>query len=287
VTFFDVTSTSCAQAQDTDALQRAIIRRSLGPGGRLVAVGDPGQAIYGFRGAGTDSMALIEREFETIELPLTVSFRCARAVVYAAQQYNGLIEAAPDAVMGTVVKRETPDGLLDEQLVRQLVRQRDGCSLSARRPPETAGQGAVPELQPSDAILCRANAPLISQAYKLIAEGIGCRILGRDIGSQLAALVKKSATTDLPGLLSTLRRDLEALRELEAAEENGSTAADALQDRIECIRVVAFNLPDERRSLTGLLEALRELFADKRGALVTLSSIHKAKGLEWARVFVI
>ena len=45
------------EAQDTNAIQRAILRKIMAAGSRIVAVGDPAQAIYGFRGADSDSMA--------------------------------------------------------------------------------------------------------------------------------------------------------------------------------------------------------------------------------------
>eukprot|EP00966_Prymnesium_polylepis_P026297 606671-Prymnesium_polylepis.1 len=105
------------EAQDVDTVQRAIIRRVLRPGGRLAAVGDPGQAIYGFRGAGTDSLQLLDKAFDAVELPLTVSFRCSRSVVLAARPFMPRIEAAPTAPEGSVSREETADGLLDEELL--------------------------------------------------------------------------------------------------------------------------------------------------------------------------
>jgi len=39
------------EAQDTNPVRRALAKLALRPGGRLIAVGDPRQAIYGFTGA--------------------------------------------------------------------------------------------------------------------------------------------------------------------------------------------------------------------------------------------
>jgi hypothetical protein len=44
---------------------------------------------------------------------------------------------------------------------------------------------------PTDAILCRVNAPNIRLNYRLIGVGIPCRMKGRDIGAGMITLVKK------------------------------------------------------------------------------------------------
>ena len=48
------------EAQDTNAARRGLALQMLRPGGRLIAVGDEHQSIYGFTGADSDAMALIE-----------------------------------------------------------------------------------------------------------------------------------------------------------------------------------------------------------------------------------
>lgn len=88
------------EAQDLNAIQHEIVARLQKSGGidryddlphpspsRLVAVGDPHQAIYGFRGALSDSMSTLARRFSTQTYPLSVSFRCPKAVVREAQRY--------------------------------------------------------------------------------------------------------------------------------------------------------------------------------------------------------
>jgi superfamily I DNA/RNA helicase len=53
---------------------------------RLFFVGDSHQAIYGFRGANSDSMTKIRDRYNCIEMPLSVSFRCSQAVVAEARK---------------------------------------------------------------------------------------------------------------------------------------------------------------------------------------------------------
>ncbi len=76
------------EAQDTNEIQRALLGKMLAPTGRLVAVGDPSQSIYGFRGASSDAMSLLRNEFAMTVLPLSVSYRCSVSVVREAQLYD-------------------------------------------------------------------------------------------------------------------------------------------------------------------------------------------------------
>lgn len=76
------------EAQDTNDIQIEILERSLGHSSRFIAVGDPHQAIYGFRGANSDALDKIATRFSCRTLPLSVSYRCSKAVVAEAQKYE-------------------------------------------------------------------------------------------------------------------------------------------------------------------------------------------------------
>jgi len=78
------------EAQDTNSVQRALLDMALNKllhQGRLIAVGDPHQSIYGFRGADHDAMDALQRDFNMTPLALSVSYRCSQAVVAEAQKY--------------------------------------------------------------------------------------------------------------------------------------------------------------------------------------------------------
>jgi len=242
------------EAQDTNAVRRALIGSAVGPEGRLVAVGDPRQAIYGFTGASHDAIDLIRERWHAIELPLSICYRCARRIVERAQQLVPTIEPAPDAAEGCV---ET---------------------LSVRQ--------AIKRLTANDAVLCRNNAPLVGLAYQLIAEGVPCRVLGRDIGTGLQALVTRLRAGDL----SALNRKLEAYRQREVAkyrerEQEGKVAA--INDRVDCIETIIDHLPEGDLTLVGLADALDRMFSDDTQHRLTLSTVHKAKGREWPQVAIL
>jgi superfamily I DNA/RNA helicase len=84
------------EAQDLSGIQHELLTRMLKPNGRLIAVGDPNQAIYGFRGAHVDGMKKLAEMFSAKELPLSVSYRCSHAVVKEAQRILGQNSAATE-----------------------------------------------------------------------------------------------------------------------------------------------------------------------------------------------
>lgn len=241
------------EAQDTNPVRRALAKLALKIGGRLVAVGDPCQAIYGFTGASRDAIDLIKSEFNARELPLTVCYRCARSVVALAQTVVPHLEAYENAAEGQVS---------DLKLAQ-----------------------ALPHLGAHDAVLCRQTAPLIKLAYTLIGQGVACRVMGRDIGAGLVALVKRAKARGL----DQLEKKLEAYRERETAKftaKGQEQKAEALNDRVESIFTVIRSLNEDRRTVPALLAALEGLFSDANGCL-TLSTVHKAKGKEWNTVAIL
>lgn len=250
------------EAQDTNAARRALARKMLRPGGRLFAVGDPRQAIYGFTGADADSIDLIRREFSATELPLTISYRCAAAIIQEAQQIVNHIEAAPGAEEGLVTTAE-----YDELL-----------------PNRVEGTVFPPALQlgPDDAVLCRKTAPLVKLAFAMIRNGIACHVEGKEIGRGLMALATKWKT---PKSIDSLRARLEDYRETEVEKLNAKgqeTQAEALADRVETLLVLMEGCPD----LACVQAKIDRMFADGAPTL-TLSTVHKSKGREWRRVVVL
>jgi DNA helicase-2/ATP-dependent DNA helicase PcrA len=243
------------EAQDTNPVRRAIARKALRPGGKMVAVGDERQAIYGFTGASHDAMDLIRQEFNCEELPLTVSYRCPKSVGRQAQKLVEYFEVAPGAAEGSVEDLPMAQALKEGFLTSR------------------------------DAILCRQTKPLFQAAFSLIAKGVGCAILGRDIAKGLTDLIKKRKASGLPNLVSKLEAYLQ--REVAKHMEKGEEAkAEAVADRVACVMTVIDNLAEDERTVPGLIRKLEGLFTDGDGVLL-LSTVHKAKGREWPNVAIL
>lgn len=240
------------EAQDLSAIQRRLVRKALrNKGGRLFAIGDARQAIYGWRGADVNSMAMIAEEFGCASLPLTISYRCPKAVVREAQKYCPEIEASETAEEGIVEDR----GLYDPKI-----------------------------FQPGDMVLCRFNAPLVRVAYRLIGGGVPAAIVGRDISGNLAALVKKLGSTTIPGLCNDLREwRTKEIERLKSKDENADTTK--VEDKFEMLHsFIQCAVPKTVQELLGMIE---RLFGDGSPETVNLSTVHKAKGLEADRVFLL
>lgn len=247
------------EAQDANYVRRQMMARMLKPSGRLVAVGDPCQAIYGFTGADHASLENIAKEFSAKDLPLTVTYRCPKAIVKKAQRWVSHIEAHETA----------PKGIVD--------------TLSIEKAIETGA------FQASDAILCRTTKPLIELAYKLIREGIACRVEGRAIGEGLVKLATRWKTVKTVRQLGGKLSEWEA-HEMDKAQDKGNNDRCAtIEDQVGTLRVLIENC-DPSDKIETLVSAIRGLFSDSDGnqrKVLTLSTIHKAKGREWDRVFAL
>lgn len=90
------------ESQDVSPVRMEMLFHSVDQAGRFVNVGDRSQAIYGWCGADSSSMEKIRIRFKTRSLPLSISYRCSKAVVAAAQVLVPTIQPSPTAPEGSV-----------------------------------------------------------------------------------------------------------------------------------------------------------------------------------------
>jgi DNA helicase II / ATP-dependent DNA helicase PcrA len=146
----------CDEVQDLSEINHAMLEKLVTQ--RLIAVGDPFQSIYGFRGAKRSGMAALQEKFSMKEMGLSISFRCPRVIVENARfraphmQYPDWAEEGLLVIKKEWDAHEIPDGA---------------------------------------AIICRNNAPLFSLAFRLLRAGRGIKLVGFDIGPNLVRILKK------------------------------------------------------------------------------------------------
>lgn len=88
--------------QDTDRTQVALLAALIGPQTSLVAVGDPDQAIYGFRGADITGISRFPEQFRTADGKLAPT-----VVLGTTRRFGSTIRAAASALMS----RQQIDGM--------------------------------------------------------------------------------------------------------------------------------------------------------------------------------
>lgn len=278
------------EAQDLNRCQQEIALRV---GKRLILCGDNKQAIFGFAGADCESMDRMykllgnpclkcgvvpsdskfgiecgcgfgQSEVKCVKLPLTVTRRCGKAIVKEAQQLVPDFEAFVDNPEGSIgrMRYDKPKG---------------GVATNPEGP-----QCYRDVVADGDFILCRVNAPLVSQCFRFLKEGRKATIRGRSIGDGLKELIKKFNATDVADLILKLCDwHNDEIRKENSKRFPSEERLIALSDKYQCL--IAFT-----EGLTQVFEVLGKIdsiFVDDAKEGVILSSIHKAKGLESRRVF--
>jgi DNA helicase-2/ATP-dependent DNA helicase PcrA len=190
------------EAQDLSALNHATLRKMIGTR-RLIAVGDPNQAIYGFRGAHEESMSTLRKEFDMTEMHLSISFRCPRSVVRHSHWRAPTMRWPEWAVEGKV---------------KYL------ASWSPNDLPESA------------TIICRNNAPLFKLAIKLLIAGRPVELHGKDVVASLTKVMRKFGGSDLRSVDVLDKIDL---WEEQQKAKNKHRAHGSIEDRAECMRIFA------------------------------------------------
>ena len=126
-------------------------------------------------------------------------------------------------------------------------------------------------IEAGDFILCRTTAPLVEEALRLIRSKRKAHIRGRDFGQNLMNLIKEIDTLD----------DYEAKIQIAYARQPATKMA--LQDQIDTMRVLIEMCGNDP---VGIRNAIEEIF-DNNGQGIVLSTIHRSKGLEAKRVFLL
>ena len=230
----------------------------------VTVLGDNKQAIYQFLGADGKAIEQLGNYYHSTIFPLSVCFRCPTSVIDLAKKYVPNLEAAPGAEMGDV--RELERGRLYE----------DG----------RYGEG--------DMVICRTRAPLIETYYQLLRHKVPCIISGVDIGEDLVALASYISqrfrfTFDRFGRFLTDHRDskIKRMRDARLPEME----IESLRDRCAALMAIyeaAMCNDDGPVEIKGFCNFIEKNFSDKKMEHgVTLTTIHKSKGLQADNVYLL
>lgn len=237
------------EAQDLDLAQFAMLQRLCS--GRMCFVGDDKQAIYQWRGSASNMLDRVKQELGAAELPLTLSYRCSKQVLERARRLCSDIQGLPEA----------PDGLVDSSTY----------------------QGLLEGVRGGDFVLSRLNAPLVRITLTLLRNGVRARMAGRDVGGSIMALVNKLKARTIPELLTALST-WERKQVTRFASRGELDQVDRVHDQADVI----FALAEDADDIQHVKDKCEHLFVDDGEAdMVLASSVHKAKGLEAERVWLL
>lgn len=252
------------EAQDLNPCQQALVIKS---GTRLALVGDDYQAIYGFTGADNDSLFNMRKKLETlgevVTLPLTVTRRCGKAIVKKAQEIVRDFQA----------HESNPEGKVDTSL-RIYPKEQTGSE----------SNNYLSVVAENDMVLCRTNAPLISQCFKLLRMERKAVVRGRDIAAGLTSVIDKMKAASVEELSNKLDTFFSNERKKENAKKfPNENKLQGLEDRQACLE----QFIEGASTVAEVLNKIDRVFSDTSTGAVVFSSIHKAKGLEANNVFLL
>ena len=271
---------SVDEYQDTNLLQEDLLRLWLGDRRDLCVVGDPDQTIYSFTGASSDHLTTFaDRYADTRVVRLSQNYRSTPQVIALA---NRLIP-------GRELRAAGGDGPLPE-LAAHADADAELAAIVAAIRALTADGVAATEM----AILVRTNAQLVPLEAALTGAGIpftvrGVRFFARPEVRAARSALKPDATGRLSRIVATRWRS-----ELGFDEASPAGPGAEARDRhaaLGTLLAMARSLEQDQPEAT-VADFLAELArrdaaeADAAGEGVTLSTLHRAKGLEWDAVFL-
>ena len=242
------------ESQDLNPLQREVVMRLIGKGGRFCAVGDDFQAIYSFMGSNLESFNMLKNYKNTVSLPLSVSYRCSKSVINEAKKYDSSVEFAESAKEGIV------------------------------------RNGKLSEIKEGDILLCRNNYPLVLAYVELLKQGKKAHILGRDFSRSLIAIIDKvqeyknrENKTIEEGYDFILNEKFQELKDKGILNPFNNKLYQSFKEKIDIIKELVLYFGSIEKTLSNL----ENVFSDSYGDGVKLMTIHKSKGLESKRVFIL
>lgn len=260
------------ECQDLSKAQFAITTKYCKRDGRILAVGDSRQSIYGYMGADAESFERVKKYTRAKYLPLTLCFRCPRKV----------IEMAKD------IRTDIKGSRQEEGIVR-FINIKDITSLA----------------KPNDLIISRTKHYLTLATFDFISREIKVKINKEDARRFISELNKIFNKDELYKSIITIPKGFEYLKK---SVENRQVQLikkkiEKIEDPLEKISLLEYEYNyvkkrleflhkryeiwrDNCDTIKDVLEKIKE-YITAEDNVIELATIHKSKGLEADRVFIL
>jgi DNA helicase II / ATP-dependent DNA helicase PcrA len=294
---------SVDEYQDIDAAQYRLLRLLAGDGRGLTVIGDPDQAIYGFRGSDVGLFLRFGRDYPgAVTKHLNRNYRSGQAIVRGALQTIAPSSLVPGRTMQPAGRETSPAALIgfhqaaDERgeaawVAREIERLLGGASfhsLDTGRAGEPGHEGlglsdvAVlyrtdAQAEPLGQSLTRAGLPFQKGSHDLLERRTGVPEMVREM---------RLASPGGAGDDAVAGRLRGAVRTLAARAADPAAAVD-VRAAGEVLAPLARRCgTDLERFLTEISLGAETDALDPRADAVTLLTLHAAKGLEFEVVFL-
>ncbi len=270
--------------QDVDAAQYRLLRALAAPDADLCVIGDPDQAIYGFRGADATAFARLAADYPALRtLRLGRNYRSAAGIVAGAA---AIVGGAPEPMrpsghrigLHAAASDRAEAGFVAATIEALL----GGHDMLAAARTEESGPGNSALGFADFAVLYRTDQQAAVLREALDAAGIPfgkstpAPILRQEAVPRLLAALDTNPDGELPARIAAAAAGLRA--------EIGPAP---LAEAARWLTALAETAGDAARLHEAAALATEADFRDPRAARVSLLTMHAAKGLEFAVVFVL
>lgn len=249
------------ECQDLNMVEKDMLFTCRRMGTRMLFFGDKAQAIYSFSGADSEAFDNLRELEDTIQLPLSISYRCPKKIVEYVHYLVPTIEYdKKNKIKGEII---------------------ENANLS--------------DVKDGDMILCRNNAPIAKIYIELLRNGVKTKILGKDYSANLSKTIKNTkeellnVDLSMQGVFSKLYDIFYDLVETTMHKQNitkeealTSSSIIAKLDEIKVLEILSEGLTTSKE----LQERIKDIFTDNKESGIILSTIHKSKGLESPNVYI-
>lgn len=260
------------ECQDLSRSQFAVATKYGKSDGRVLAVGDPRQSIYGFTGADIESFNNVKIYTKAVQLPLTTCFRCPTKVIEIAKTIR------PD-----IVGNKSNEGNVSSISFEEV----------------------ITIARPGDLIISRLRAPLLLLVFNFIDKNIKVRIHIDEVNEIISELKGIFKANELNTIITSLSDQFIGLKITVAnrwkwiIEKNAERIIDSTERKLHITNENLFlkkkldflekKYEQWKEECPTLLEILKKIkdFITAADNAINLSTIHRAKGLENERVFIL
>lgn len=292
------------EVQDFNTCQTVMLQKLSQAGARVVAVGDPNQAIYMFRGADAQAFQKVQAVLGqapngNVPHELPVNYRSGRAIIKYVNDHTHVknLQAGKDFDGQVTEGRKVEEAMGD---IFNEKRQRN-------------------RLAEQTAFIARTNSPLVKTALELMKNNVEFVIIGRDFSKELVDHIEKitgkgrmakripikAFAQEINNFLSERETAWKGKIARESELKDMKATTEALSNVIEYLGASGFRDPQLNMRVddsAGFVEYIKKKFAGvnmdnaeeaealkKKDPLsyVTLTSAHRSKGLEFDRVFIL